>query len=187
VPVVLAFSSFKGKQLHYLFPLLPAVAVWLAAVSTVSSSGYKKILAPAAKISMAVVAMTYLAIGVWFNRAYDVEPVSRVIAGLQRSGAAVAHLGRYHGQFQFAGRLQRPMIVIRNAEDWRAFASEFPQGYVVAYSRRTIQGALYSQKFRSRSVFLSRVDALSSVAFDTLHHGDVQSLDTSALGSSGSD
>ena len=187
VPGVLAFSSFKGKQLHYLFPLLPAVAVWLAAVSTVSSSGYKKILAPAAKISMAVVAMAYLATGVWFNRAYDVEPVSRVIAGLQRSGAAVAHLGRYHGQFQFAGRLQRPMIVIRNAEDWRAFTSEFPRGYVVAYSRRTIEGALYSQKFRSRSVFLSRVDALSSVAFDTLHHGDVQSLDTSALGSSGSD
>jgi 4-amino-4-deoxy-L-arabinose transferase-like glycosyltransferase len=42
VPVFLAFSSFKGKQLHYVFPLLPAVAVWLAAVSTVSSSGYKK-------------------------------------------------------------------------------------------------------------------------------------------------
>lgn len=187
VPVFLAFSVFKGKQLHYLFPLLPAVAVWLAAVSTVSSAGYKKMLAPAAKISMAIVAMTYLAIGVWFNRAYDVEPVSRVIAGLQRSGAAVAHLGRYHGQFQFAGRLQRPLIVIRNAEDWRAFTREFPRGYVIAYSRQIIEGALYRQRFRSRSVFLLRVDALSSVNFDALQGGDVQSLGVSAPNSGDND
>lgn len=187
VPVFLAFSSFKGKQLHYLFPLLPAVAVWLAAVSTVSSSGYKKLMAPAAKISMAMVAMTYLAIGVRFNHAYDVEPVSRVIAGLQRSGAAVAHLGRYHGQFQFAGRLQRPLIVIRSAEDWRTFTSDFPQGYVIAYSRHTVEGSLYTQRFRSRSVFLSRVDAIRSVAFNTLHNGDLRSLDAGALQVSDSD
>ena len=174
VPVFMAFSLFRGKQLHYLFPLLPAVAVWLAAASTASSSGYKKILAPAAKASMVVVAVTYLAIGVWFKRAYDVEPVSQIIAGLQRSGVAVAHLGRYHGQFQFAGRLERPLIVIRNAEDWRVFTTRFPKGYVITYSRHPAKNAVYSQRFRSTSVFMMPVNALSSTSFDELLNGSLQ-------------
>lgn len=180
VPVFLAFSLFRGKQLHYLFPLLPAGAVWLAAVSTASSSGYKKILAPAAKVSMVVVVVTYLSIGLWFKRAYDVGPISRIVAGLQRSGVAVAHLGRYHGQFQFAGRLQRPLIVIRNAEDWRAFKSRFPKGYVIAYSRHTVEDALYAQRFRSTSVFMMPVDALSSVSFDVLQNGGRQATNAGA-------
>lgn len=175
IPVFLAFSLFKGKQLHYMFPLLPAAAVWLAAASTVSSSGYKNVLAPSAKISMAIVVVTYLAIGVRFKHSYDVEPVSRVIAGLQRSGVAVAHLGRYHGQFQFAGRLQRPLTVIRSADEWRVFKSKFPKGYVIAYSRQSIKEAVFAQRFRSRSVSIWRVDSLDRVSFELLERGEIRS------------
>lgn len=174
VPVFIAFSLFRGKQLHYLFPLLPAVAVVVAAATGESVSGYKRALAPAAKLAAIIIIAVYLTITVGYKEAYDVRPMAGVIAGLQQRGIAVAHVGRYHGQFQFAGRLTHPLRVLRNDEEWRAFKAEFPDGYVITYSRDADRIATtdstatpaFSQRFRSRSMALWSVKALHSVGLD---------------------
>lgn len=182
LPVFAAFSLFRGKQLHYLFPLLPAFAVLLAAASTAAPSGHRKLLIPAATLSAAVIAITYTVIVVQLASAYDVRQMARRIADLQRAGFAVANAGRYHGQFQFAGRLTTPLTVLRSNEDWQRFQEQYPSGYVVTYSRASESlglagaagAAVYSQRFRSRSMSLRRVDTLAALSFSELATSEIR-------------
>lgn len=62
--------------------------------------------------------------------AYDLAPLSREIARLQAAGVPLAHVGKYHGQFHFLGRLTRPIAVVPEWEalDW---ARAHPEGYLV--------------------------------------------------------
>jgi len=62
--------------------------------------------------------------------AYDLAPLSREIARLQAAGLPLAHVGKYHGQFHFLGRLTRPIAVVPEWEalDW---ARAHPEGYLV--------------------------------------------------------
>ena len=41
--------------------------------------------------------------------AYDARPLARKIAALRADGILVAYPGKYHGDFQFAGRLRQPL------------------------------------------------------------------------------
>ncbi|HWS11420.1 MAG TPA: glycosyltransferase family 39 protein [Rhodocyclaceae bacterium] len=65
--------------------------------------------------------------------AYDVHPVARHLAEVQAQGQPVAHIGKYHGQFQFPGRLRQPLQVIaeEGVADW---AARNPGGVVVGYT-----------------------------------------------------
>ncbi|HEX5012021.1 MAG TPA: glycosyltransferase family 39 protein [Planctomycetota bacterium] len=61
---------------------------------------------------------------------YDVRPVARALADVQASGRPVAFLGRYRGQFDFAGRLAAP-IAQMPAGELRAWEAAHPDGVVV--------------------------------------------------------
>ncbi|MCL4315944.1 MAG: glycosyltransferase family 39 protein [Gammaproteobacteria bacterium] len=52
--------------------------------------------------------------------AYDLHQISAYIGDLQRAGHPVAYIDKYHGQFQFLGRLREPLQVIGSAQvaDW---------------------------------------------------------------------
>jgi len=64
--------------------------------------------------------------------AFDLAPMARRIAGLQSTGHPVAHYGRYQDEYQFLGRLHRPIQPIDDAPALRAWISAHPDGYVVA-------------------------------------------------------
>jgi 4-amino-4-deoxy-L-arabinose transferase-like glycosyltransferase len=68
------------------------------------------------------------------SRGYDVTPLARHLSVLEREGSAVANLGTYAGQYDFAGRLERRPEEITAAEvmDWVA---THPKGRVVVYYR----------------------------------------------------
>jgi 4-amino-4-deoxy-L-arabinose transferase-like glycosyltransferase len=68
---------------------------------------------------------------------YDVRPVARYLHELETAGRPLAHAGRYHGEYQFAGRLTRPLEVLEPGDvaDW---LSRHPDGYVVVYSNRLV-------------------------------------------------
>lgn len=87
--------------------------------------------------------------------AYDLEPLAARLADFERSGRAVAHLGQYHGQYQFLGRLERPLQVISKAQV-RAWFADYPEGRLVAYHRLPLdwekQGPLYRQGYREKAV-----------------------------------
>ncbi len=43
---------------------------------------------------------------------YEVRPMALYLAACERQGWPLAHRGAYHGQFHFAGRLERPIAVL---------------------------------------------------------------------------
>ncbi|MBI5039927.1 MAG: hypothetical protein HZB57_01555, partial [Gammaproteobacteria bacterium] len=86
--------------------------------------------------------------------AYDLHEMSVRIAAIQAAGHPVAHLGKYHSQFHFFGRLKRPLKEIapipKRVLGW---ARKHPDGYLVLYYDQWPQplphaDAEYTQDFR---------------------------------------
>jgi hypothetical protein len=69
----------------------------------------------------------------------DPAPVARYLAGLQAREVPLAHLGKYHAQYHFAGRLERP-IEILDPRGLAAWVAAHPQGRVVVVARQRAVG-----------------------------------------------
>jgi 4-amino-4-deoxy-L-arabinose transferase-like glycosyltransferase len=197
IPVFVAFSLVSGKRIHYLLPLMPALALLLAwaltqagevrwrrlylwFIATLACLGLALVLLlwlnadhhwrddlsslsplwgagliiSAAIMSVMVVnkakeTVAYICVasiitalilaGGFFkvngNR-YDTAPPGQKIAELLAEKKAVAFYGsKYHGQFHFTGRLIQPLTIIVDNKDLTAFASQFPDGYVIVEYR----------------------------------------------------
>ena len=83
--------------------------------------------------------------------AFDLTPTAARLAGWERQGVPLAHFGTYHGQFQFLGRLRKPLAVIgllhRDVDTW---LENNPNGKAVSYHRVLPDAArpLFTQPFR---------------------------------------
>jgi 4-amino-4-deoxy-L-arabinose transferase-like glycosyltransferase len=231
VPVVLAFSAFRGKQVQYLLPLVPALALLVAAALATRGDGLRRgellvlsavfaalavalpVLAQQPRVALlveahelqrlgwsvgalalaalligtaprhdlvravarvgsaAVVAMlgVYAGVGHAAFDAYDLHPVSRHLAAVQRAGHPIANADRYHGQFQLIGRLRQPLAALPEREAMLDWARRHPDGRIVLYSYAPLEHARgvapeFSQKFKGRLVSVwkaSDLDALS--------------------------
>lgn len=77
---------------------------------------------------------------------YDTRPVAAYLSRLERQDHRIAHVGKYHGQYHFAGRLERPFDVIEPADvtDWLA---QHPDGVIVARESDTAADADYADQF----------------------------------------
>ncbi len=64
--------------------------------------------------------------------ALDPAPIGRYLRQLEQQGIPVAHVGDYHGQYQFVGRLERPLTVIQKnqAQEW---GRAHPDGRLLTY------------------------------------------------------
>ena len=98
--------------------------------------------------------------------AYDIRPMAYAIKAAQDSGRTVAHVGEYHDQYHFAGRLQKPLVLVERKEDLSAWVTEHPEAYVVVYSKnlKRLEGAnlVASQHYLGAAVAL--VDAAAARA-----------------------
>lgn len=216
LPVLIALSLISGKQVKYLLPMFPALALlgayWLARAERdwqPRRQGLAALLlaAPALLFALAAVrdlgARVHWAAGIeplwglafvaaavlwwaWRPRtlaaavralalaggvalagvhasvlrvaapAYDLHALSARIAALQAAGRPVAHVGKYHNQFHFLGRLRQPLEVLTSTpEDVLAWARRHPDGYLVLYYDQWPQAvplpraeAEYTQDFR---------------------------------------
>jgi 4-amino-4-deoxy-L-arabinose transferase-like glycosyltransferase len=82
--------------------------------------------------------------------AYDLHQVSHLIGEAQRWGRPVANLARYHGQYQFLGRLTEPLQVVSRGNALR-WARENPDGLLLVYERNwggPVSTAVWSQPYR---------------------------------------
>ncbi len=88
-------------------------------------------------------------------RSYDMHPMANAIKQLQERGVPVANLGRYHAQYQFAGRLVQPLAQL-NRDEISAWLEKNPQGAVVAYvsRKREAPESLFSQPYRGETAVL---------------------------------
>lgn len=194
-----AFSFISGKQIHYLLPLMPAlalcgarlllesgdtpgrrrelagVAIFFFIVAVVLASGHwlsnvlglpswvaelppaggalvaalaalLLVVRPRSRLaSLRIVAVCSVgtlvvmlaAVGRSASPGYDVSRVAKLLGQLEREGRPLAHVGKYRGEYHFAGRLRRPLEVIERQDVDRWF-SRHPDGYVVVYSSRSL-------------------------------------------------
>jgi 4-amino-4-deoxy-L-arabinose transferase-like glycosyltransferase len=230
VPVFIGFSLFKGKQIQYLLPVVPAFAllaaggiaslrqtrrwesivvaamfaalgiallllaaqprvahlidpsdrtlVWLSAAVlfvaaiAVAAAPVRDRVATVTTIAAAAVAMVlgvYAGAGRAIFDGYDIAPVSRYLAQAQQQGRPIAHFGKYHGQFQFVGRLQRPLEVVMSPNALLAWAQRHPEGAVIVYARSALTHSAgaqpqFAQKFKGRHVYVWRGADLAGVS-----------------------
>jgi 4-amino-4-deoxy-L-arabinose transferase-like glycosyltransferase len=161
-----------------------SAAVLLAAAAVVALAPLRDRVATVATIAAASVAMvagSLAGVGRAAFDAYELHPVARVLAQEQRAGRPIAHLGKYHGQFQFVGRLEQPLLVIPAPGDLMSWAKQHPDGAVVIYARLPLTHAdgakpLFAQKFKGRHVSVWRGADLAGVS-DQWYRAPVESDD----------
>jgi hypothetical protein len=83
------------------------------------------------------IVMLHLTAAPAFSKAYDLEPAAQRIKAWQDQGRKVAYVGKYHGEFQFLGRLTQPVVSLVTMEEGRAWAQANPGGVVVATLRQS--------------------------------------------------
>ncbi len=84
-------------------------------------------------VSMAVfVASLHLALTPRFDNFYSMEPNGEALAKLEEQGFTLLHFGKYHGQYQFAGRLKKPIQTIPDTKqvEW---ATNHPNAKIITY------------------------------------------------------
>ena len=85
-----------------------------------------------ASASVVMILVLHLAVIHTAGLAYDIRPISAKIKSLQDSGVPLANDGKYYGQYQFAGRLQRSIEETR-AERFSAWFDAHPGGRIIYY------------------------------------------------------
>lgn len=195
VPVFVAFSLISGKQVHYLFPLIPPFALLSARLLDEGATGGQLAFLPALAVlagGIALLALPHVPAAVrsvpWLATlplwpalvllaggialalvlarlpvtaatvvlavvpalvllvleagvlpqampAYDMRPVGAALSTLEQDGFEIAHAGSYAGQYQFAGRLERPLLVLPR-DSVSAWLAAAPRRAVVTYERR---------------------------------------------------
>ena len=86
-----------------------------------------------ASASLIGTAGAYALFMVAFYPAFDMRPAARLLAGAEAQGHAIGNLGVYAGQFEFIGRMNRPVTRLYAGQSLQDFASRHPRGLVIAH------------------------------------------------------
>ncbi len=195
----IAFSAISGKQLHYLLPEFPALALLAARLMVergddrgaalpallIAAIAFAAVLAPAIPFAAKLLAriegespvwmilpavaglgvgfvawsrrlptpekssaalallVAMLVVGIHLTarpllaRSHELTAVAQRLKAWESEGQAIAHVGKYHGQFHFVGRLTKPIAVIGiDEKDSQAWLAAHPTGKVVSYRDR---------------------------------------------------
>ncbi|MCG6895474.1 MAG: glycosyltransferase family 39 protein [Desulfobacteraceae bacterium] len=120
-----------------------------------------------AAASIALVCSLHFAVFHSLAPAYDVRPMALRIASIQRSGKAVAQFGTYSGQYQFAGRLEKPLEVLPSTVSLTAWVHEHPDGYILLNKDpdQTLSesGAFFEQDYRRKRAILWNAKIFASI------------------------
>ncbi len=222
LPALITFSAISGKQLHYLLPIFPALALmlgrllvdshitgdggmswtrsglqvpgglfvvfglvigiapllagiielppliadvefiwgWVMALFALSLivltrkfAGLIPRIATMAILSMALIVAIHLGLRPVLEERFDLKPISQKMSQWQRSGIKLAFSGKYHGQFNFLGRLEDDIAVVGLLyPDLKNWLVENPEGLIASTLGEMPQNItpIYSQPFRGR-------------------------------------
>lgn len=81
-------------------------------------------------------AAAYAVFALAFYPAFDMRPAAQLLAHAEAMGQAIGNLGLYDGQFEFAGRMQKPVDRLYEGQFLQDWASKHPRGLVIAYPER---------------------------------------------------
>ena len=137
----------------------PGVALMVAAVAIyVTGRRSAKPLVPLALLGVALASAIQLSVLRPQYDSYDMHPVALAVKQVQDGGNKVGHMGFYHNQYQFAGRLEQPLVQLEGLEAVRSWVAANPHDYVVLYTRdmHHLDGvpAVKAQRYRGGSATL---------------------------------
>jgi len=72
-----------------------------------------------------------------FSLAYDLKPAAKCVKAWQDQGRPVAYIGKQHGEFQFLGRLNQPIVTLQKMQDGKTWAAANPAGVLIATLRES--------------------------------------------------
>ncbi len=116
--------------------LLPVVIVAVAAAWT-KVTGPRAEVRLIAALAASLIVMLHMAASPAFTLAYDLEPAAGRIKAWHDEGRPVLYVGKYHGEFQFLGRLEQPVENVNKLEDAVAWAAVHPTGVIIATKRES--------------------------------------------------
>jgi 4-amino-4-deoxy-L-arabinose transferase-like glycosyltransferase len=137
-------------------PWWPGAALIAAALAAWWAGRAENLRLPAlAALGACLFALVQIYIAPGAARSYDMHPMAGAIKSLQDRGITVANVGRYHAQFHFAGRLEKPLVQLAPGElpGWLA---QNPEAALVVYVNRRIdlRESLFSQPYRGETAVL---------------------------------
>ena len=166
---VLLFTQADHPRLANLVRPGEQGLVWLTAGIAALMAAVLVLVRPRSRLHAAAMlgtATVVLMVGAYFGAlraivdGYDLRPVSAYLAQAQSAGRPIAHHGKYHGQFQFVGRLREPLVVVHEPDKLRVWAGQHPEGLIVVYSRRSLTHPTarpeFVQLYRGRRVSVWR-------------------------------
>jgi len=90
---------------------------------------------------------------------YDIKGIAVAVKGKMDEGCPVAHIGKYYAQYQFLGRLPRPLTLVSRKTDTDAinqFIADHPNGVLISYLKKKDQlpenaVVYYRQRYRGET------------------------------------
>ncbi|MCK5445796.1 MAG: glycosyltransferase family 39 protein [Rhodospirillaceae bacterium] len=114
--------------------MVPAVVVALAAAWTrmPDFGGEARLLAIC---SATLVVFLTMAASPALKFAYDLSLPAQLVASWQQQDRAIAYVGKYHGEFHFLGRLEKPIVALDSHKQAPGWAKEHPKGILISTLR----------------------------------------------------
>jgi 4-amino-4-deoxy-L-arabinose transferase-like glycosyltransferase len=139
VPALVVFSVVSGKQVHYLVPEMPFVALAIARLvaGATESAEHDRLTRRAAWVALGAFGLltaVSVAASPYLHERYDLRPVAMHLSLAEQAGRPIAHEGRYSGQYTFLGHLHGPLAEIP-ADSIAPWLLQHPNGRVVTYAR----------------------------------------------------
>jgi 4-amino-4-deoxy-L-arabinose transferase-like glycosyltransferase len=109
---------------------VPPIGLGLLLLIKPPQGGYRRLFAIAAISTVFMISLQGLLQPI-LTHGYDLRPIASYIAKMQNQGYTIAYYGKYHGQFQFLGRLKKPIMIAgdNNIKKWLA---ETPQTKIIS-------------------------------------------------------
>ncbi len=132
--------------------LMALAGIGVMATARLSLSG---LITALAALSVVFVVSIHLAVRPVLSTVFDLKPLAIKLAQWQRDGVPLANFSKYHGQYNFLGRLTKPITQIGMFNpDTANFIEAHPDGRIIAYHDKPILLAtpIVTYRFRSRLI-----------------------------------
>ena len=133
--------------------LIPALILAVAAAFTRAQNPQAETRLIAVTVA-SIMVFLHMSAAPALDLAYNLEPAARQVKAYQDAGRPVAYVGKYHGEFQFLGRITQPLTTLATLEEGHAWAKSNRTGIVVSTVRERDVPAkplpLYIQPYRGK-------------------------------------
>lgn len=170
LPGIAALISAGVPELRPWLPVFPVWSLVALGVVTIGVLRSDERNAPIVAGHLAIASIAFCAIVAAvalppIRPRYDLEAAGRYIGVQQSAGRPTAYVGKYHGEFTFAGRLRAPVKELKPAQatDW---AAQNPNGLIVSRTKRLLllgsPTPEYRQVYKGDELLMFRALDLSS-------------------------